>query len=75
MPKVDLLNRIRELQRVRRALLNPDNRTHGQIIDSERRHVEQTNTDVRQHERTSNTERNTFSIVDQSGSTNISTTK
>ena len=50
MPKVDRLNRKRELQRVRRAQLNPEDRTHGQIIDSERRRGARTNPEVRQPE-------------------------
>jgi hypothetical protein len=43
------------LQKVRRDLLNPEDVTHGQIIDSERRHGEQNNTEVRQREQTTDT--------------------
>ena len=40
MPKVDRLNRKRELQRVRRARLNPDVRRTEQTNDTESRRVE-----------------------------------
>jgi hypothetical protein len=44
--RADRLRRHRELKRVRRAVLNPEDRTHGQIIDSERRRGARTNPEV-----------------------------
>jgi hypothetical protein len=55
MPKVDRLNRNRELQRVRRALLNPEVRQHEQTNDTESRRVARTNTEVRRNEQTTDT--------------------
>jgi len=57
MPKVDHLNRKRELQRVRRAQLNPEVRRNEQTNNTESRRVAQTNQEVRRSERTSNTMR------------------
>ena len=54
--RADRLRRQRELRRARHDVLNPEDRTHRHIIDSERRRVAQTNPEVRQQEQTTNTE-------------------
>ena len=56
MPKVDRLKQKRELQRVRRALLNPDVRRNEQTNDTESRRLARTNPEVRQNEQTNDTE-------------------
>ena len=57
MPKVDRLKQKRELQRVRRALLNPDVRRNEQTNDTESRRVARTNPEVRGGEQISNAAR------------------
>jgi hypothetical protein len=57
MPKVDCLNRKRELQRARRALFNSEVRQNERTSNTERMRDVRTNPEVRQNEQTSNTDR------------------